>query len=579
MSFFALVAPPAPSSLQVGVRAVLRASHRRLAGSSSAISVRQLHTPGLVRHTLKESPEGHSWSPWRATSLRSDSVSRATASLGPRTQIRTIFKFRAITHYSKLPADYEDATGIPFRKEDLSQREINDIFGPHLRAQDANNLLRIIHGRRVAGTLEDPSLQVNTAQYKTQDKIKALLYLRKYIPVDEVAMAGLRAEDELKAIEAAERDGEHGGEEAEHQHEETSPQTRPTGRIPEAKQKDTSPYGEGHFDRIRKANIAKREAEEKRLEEERLKREAEEAIGISGVPSTEQAKPREVSPWMQKQVEKATSDLQAPPDLSAWQRLWPMVLTAVLICAVSALLAVNYQPPRREARLFPDIPPAAATCLGLIAANFAIWALWKIPPAWRVLNKSFLIIAATPRPLQLLGAMFSHQVMSHMFMNLVGLWFFGTRLHDNIGRGDFLALYFSCGAVGFLASLTDLVLRRGLEFTTLGASGAVYGLIAAYFWLHRFDEFKLFGYPPDPTSGPPGLAFLGLIMGIHIAGLTSKKARGIDLVSHIGGMAMGILGAEAIKRHADYKARMRAQRMHASTLLDPVKAAGMSNKS
>lgn len=453
------------------------------------------------------------------------------------------------------------------------------MFGPHLTAQEANDLLRIIHGRRVAGTLGDPGLQINTAQYKSEDKIKALLYLRKHIPVDEVAMAGLRAEDELKAIEAAEQEnGEEQDSEGMQSDGESTPIQRPSGRIPDLIKKYDSPYGEGHFDRIRKANIAKREAEEKRLEEERLKREADEAIGLSGPLSTERAKPREVSPWRQQHAERATSDLQAPPDISAWQRLRPAAIMAVFICVAAAAFAVNYQPPRREWRLFPDIPPAAATCMGLIIANLAIWALWKAPPAWRYLNKYFLIIAATPRPFQLLGAIFSHQELGHMSMNLVGLWFFGTRLHDQIGRGDFLALYLSSGAIGFMISLTDLVLRRGLEFTTLGASGAVYGLIAAYFWLHRFDEFKLFGYPPDPTSGPPGLAFLGLILGIHIAGLTSKKAKGIDLVSHIGGMLMGIAGAEAIQRHSDYKARVRLQRIQAGSLLSPVKASEISSR-
>ncbi|KXJ91772.1 hypothetical protein Micbo1qcDRAFT_161793 [Microdochium bolleyi] len=533
MSFLGQVAPvPAPSSVRVGIRALVRVSHRQLPRATVVIPHRQLHTPGLSIHTARDGPKSFSRSRWLYCNSRQSSrvpCSSTNNYLDPRTQTRTIFTFRAITHYSKLPLDYEDAKGIQFRKEDLTQREVNQIFGPHIKAESANQLLRIIHGRRVAGTLEDPGLQINTASYKSEDKIKALLYLRKHIPVNEIVMAGLRAEDELKAIEAAEQERENGGEEAEHQHEETSAQTRPTGRIPVVKKEDESPYGEGHFDRIRKANIAKREAEEKRLEEERIKREEEEALGNIGPLSTEQAQPRAVSPWMQKQRERATSDLQAPPEMSSWQRLRPMVFTALLICGLATLLAVNYQPPRKTSRLFPDIPPAAATCLTIIALNLAVWGLWKLPPAWKLLNRYFLIIAATPRPLQLVGAMFSHQTLGHLAMNMGVLWFFGTRLHDSVGRGDFLALYFTCGTVGFLASLTDLVLRRGLEFTTHGASGAVYGLIAAYFWMHKFDEFKLFGYPTDPTHGPPGLAFIGLIMGIHIAGLLSKKASLNDL--------------------------------------------------
>jgi rhomboid-like protein len=483
--------------------------------------------------------------------------------------VRTLFNnFRAVVHYNQLPQDYEDGVGIPFRKEELSQKEVNTIFGPRILAQDANRLLRIIHGRRVAGTLDDPDLQQNTSEFATAHKVKALEYLRKHIPVDEIINAGLRAEDELKLLEEQEQQQQEQDKQADQQLEESTAQTKshqdpaeqenaaPTGRLPGKEPQGDSIYGEGAFDKLRKQNIAKREAEEKRLEEERLKKEEEEALGNIGTLQTETAKPRAMSPWAQKHADRASSDLEAPPEMKAWERLLPSTTFALLIVGVAAVLAAFYTPPRNNRRLWPEVPPAAATCMALILGNLFIFGLWRFPPAWALLNRYMLLVAATPRPFQLLGSIFSHQSPGHFAGNMIALWFFGIRLHDEVGRGNFLALYFASGALGFLGSLFNLVLFRGLQYTTLGASGAVYGVITAFFWMHKSDEFKIFGYPPDPLSGPTGAVFLGLIAGFHLwAGLLSRSAAFVsaDIASHVGGMIVGALGVELIQRHMDAK--------------------------
>jgi rhomboid-like protein len=494
----------------------------------------------------------------------------------PHVHLRTIFTFRAITHYTDLPDSYEDAQGLPFRKEDLNQREANQIFSSNLPAPQANLLLKILHGRRVAGTLDDPTLVRNTGQFRITDQKRALEYLREHIPVDEVLNAGLRAEDELRLIE----EEENTAREAEFPLEATRSREplsdtpnetakAPTGRLPWKRGSD-SPYGESNFDRIRAENIARREAEEARLEEERKRKEEELAKGNIGTLQTQQEKPKELSPFRKKHLERATSDLEAPPEMKAWQRLLPTVAMATLVVLGSMGFATLYQAPPASRRLLPDIPPAAATCLALIGANLAIWALWKFPPAWAVLNRYMILIAATPRPLQVVGAMFSHHSFGHLAANMTFLWFFGTRIHDEIGRGNFLALYFSSGAVGFAVSLAHLVLWRGLDCTTLGASGAVYGLITAFFWMHKFDEFKVFGYPPDPISGPQGLGFLGLIVGMHLVPLFSKRVHNIDMASHFGGMLAGAIGIDLARGHMNYRARIRAERLKCMGVGDAV---------
>lgn len=100
------------------------------------------------------------------------------------------------------------------------------------------------------------------------------------------------------------------------------------------------------------------------------------------------------------------------------------------MCAViglSVLFARNYTPPPRAARLWPDMPPAAATVIGLIAVNTLILVLWRIPPAWRFLNRYFLSTPGYPTAISVLGNVFSHQQLKHMLPNMLVLWFIGTK--------------------------------------------------------------------------------------------------------------------------------------------------------
>jgi len=73
------------------------------------------------------------------------------------------------------------------------------------------------------------------------------------------------------------------------------------------------------------------------------------------------------------------------------------------------------------------MPPAAATIISLIFANSAVLLLWRFPPAWRFLNKYFLSVPGYPAAMSVLGNVFSHQQVKHLFGNMLVLWFIGTR--------------------------------------------------------------------------------------------------------------------------------------------------------
>jgi len=226
--------------------------------------------------------------------------------------------------------------------------------------------------------------------------------------------------------------------------------------------------------------------------------------------------------------------------MSAWARLWPSYALITALIVGGTVAAQYYSPPEPYQRLFPDIPPATATVAVIIAANIAIWGLWKVPPLWRNFNRYMLVVAATPRPLSLLGTAFSHQSLFHLSTNMLFLWYFGTMVHEEVGRAHFVQLYLTAGSVGFLTSLTEMVLWSQLHLSTLGASGAVYGIAVAYFMLHQVDGFRIFNVPAPPSEGIPGVVFIATILGIQLAQYRVQKKM-VDIVSHLGGILVGLV--------------------------------------
>lgn len=82
--------------------------------------------------------------------------------------------------------------------------------------------------------------------------------------------------------------------------------------------------------------------------------------------------------------------------------------------------------------MWPDTPRAAATAMALISLNLGIYVLWKVPPAWRTLNRNFILVNAWPRASSMIGSVFSHQSVKHLALNMGLLWFIGTRGESTI---------------------------------------------------------------------------------------------------------------------------------------------------
>ncbi|KAM5355797.1 hypothetical protein ACJ41O_002443 [Fusarium nematophilum] len=456
---------------------------------------------------------------------------------------RTLFSDKTIRKYEDLPRDYRDQVGLSFRSLDLTDSEVLQVFGRGINSKRANHLLRILHGRRVAGTLEDPAFSVHTASFTKDQVARALTYLRRSIPVDEVINAGLRAEDELAQME---QDMENAETEKSAKQAAKNEETSTETSTPTPAYKPDPVYGHSKFDEIRARNVAKRKAQEAAEEEERRAAEARGEVPAGPLAKVGEKTERQITnPRVAAYHKAAQSDLDAPPELKTWERILPSATVVALVIGFLAAVATVYEEPAARFRVFPDISTAHATMGAIIALNLLVFAGWKFPPLWSFFNRYMIFVVATVKPVTMFTSPFSHQRFSHLFINMAPLWLIGSLIHDEIGRANFVALYVGCGALGFLGSLITYTLRGWLTITSLGASGATLGLCSAYFWEHRNDGFRIFGLPQD---GVHGIVFLALLFVPQLAAFGKTAKLKVDLASHLVGMLAGILGIEYINR-------------------------------
>lgn len=475
---------------------------------------------------------------------------------------RTFASQQIITRWEMLPESYMDREGIPFRSKPLSKEETLAVFGKGIDANSANRLLSIMHGRRVAGTLADPDAPTYQGMHEQHAINTALEWLRKNVPVDEVRSAGLRAERELAEMEKdiisdSERIGLY----------KPNDQNSEEGRTG-TKSKDV--YGKSGLDYIKEQK--EKALDDKEREEQARMSQADEIRYNTGTLEPITARQRVElrrkgeNPRLKYYIERSKILPNTPPEMTIFQRLWPSALLTLAIVGFCLVLPLLYTPPKNSQRMFPDIPPAAATVLGLIAINVLVFAAWHSPPFFRVLNKYFITVPGYPIAASLFGNIFSHQEFYHLAVNMFVLFFVGSRLHDEVGRANFLAIYLSSGMVGSFVSLSSFVVRSSFVSSALGASGALAGVIAAYLWLSRNEVVTLFGLSTitgeDSWLRIPCWVPLFIMIGIDAFALTKWNTKPIkfDHWAHLGGYFTGMGAAEVIRARANYRKKLELER-------------------
>jgi len=143
----------------------------------------------------------------------------------------------------------------------------------------------------------------------------------------------------------------------------------------------------------------------------------------------------------------------------------------------------------------------------------------------------------------LLTSMFLHGGIFHLLGNMLYLWIFGDNIEDAFGHLWFLVVYLFTGIVG---SLLQIVAMPGSTITTIGASGAISGVMGAYFVL--FPRARVLTLIPIfffiRLIYLPAPLLLGLWILFQIlngCGSVPGTGGGVAYFAHIGGFASGLM--------------------------------------
>lgn len=156
---------------------------------------------------------------------------------------------------------------------------------------------------------------------------------------------------------------------------------------------------------------------------------------------------------------------------------------------------------------------------------------------------------------QLFTYMFAHGGWSHIFFNMFALWMFGCIVERTWGPRKFLFYYIACGVgAGLFQELAQFAqfymlaadIARNLNlWTTVGASGAIYGILPAFGML--YPEERMFIFPlPVPIKAKwfvVGYAAVEMFMAL------STPGDGVAHLAHLGGMVIGFFLIRYWRRH------------------------------
>jgi membrane associated rhomboid family serine protease len=201
--------------------------------------------------------------------------------------------------------------------------------------------------------------------------------------------------------------------------------------------------------------------------------------------------------------------------------------------------------------MFPvsDVIPSRTTpfvTVGLIVVNSLVF-LYEVTLPGRQLDvfvAQYALIPAYFSWASVVTAMFLHAGWMHAIGNMLYLWIFGDNVEDRLGHVPFLLFYLACGAA---AAIAQTVINPFSAVPMLGASGAIAGVMGAYFVLYPESRVltAVFVLIFFDLVEIPAVFFLGiwflmqLLSGVGSLGASNAAAGGTAFFAHIGGFILG----------------------------------------
>jgi membrane associated rhomboid family serine protease len=167
--------------------------------------------------------------------------------------------------------------------------------------------------------------------------------------------------------------------------------------------------------------------------------------------------------------------------------------------------------------------------------------------AWGVVPREYSagvdLPPTIPYPLwsTLLTSMFLHGGWGHLGGNMLFLWIFGDNIEHRIGHLRFLIFYLACGIA---AALAHIFFNSNSAIPTVGASGAISGVLGGY--LLMFPRNRVYVLTYGGVASVPALLMLGLWILVQFINGAGEIARtdetgGVAYVAHVGGFIAGMI--------------------------------------
>ena len=200
-----------------------------------------------------------------------------------------------------------------------------------------------------------------------------------------------------------------------------------------------------------------------------------------------------------------------------------------------------------------DVIPSRTTpyiTVTLIVLNALAWFYELAVPEdlLPVFLQTYGVVPASFRAPTLVTSMFLHGSWSHVIGNMWFLWIFGDNIEDRLGHAGFVVFYLFCG-MG--AAVGHIMMEPSSMLPTIGASGAIAGVMGAYFVMYPHSRvltlvplFIFWEIVELPAIFLLGFWFLMQLFGAGIGSISptsGTESGGIAFMAHIAGFALGAL--------------------------------------
>lgn len=196
----------------------------------------------------------------------------------------------------------------------------------------------------------------------------------------------------------------------------------------------------------------------------------------------------------------------------------------------------------------------------LIVLNVLVF-MWELSLSHRALNSFMFEFGVVPHHalavltghsydnvataiLPLFTSLFLHASFLHVAGNMLFLWIFGDNVEDYLGHFQYLVFYLASGVA---AGATHILLNQGSRVPSVGASGAIAGVMGAYFILYPRARVLIW-FPPIFFFHVPAWLMLGYWFVMNfVSGTTTAIAEthqtsgGVAFWAHVGGFVAGVV--------------------------------------